>query len=249
VTGMRRPAIQTIPGQGIRMSFMSSQRIRVNFDRNGPYIVQSAYLQDKSLRYYFRDTIGLDKDDVFTTKEVGKGTGLGLSVVHSIVQELSGNIEVQSSVGKGTVFEVILPVAEREVERVGAVLRRLPYGKGEQVVWVDDEKSLVTLGCHLLEGLNYRPHGFVEPLECLAAIQNQPEFYSLLVTDFNMPVMNGLQLAEKVHLINPDFPVILCSGYSEKVIVENVSSHGLDYFLAKPICKADLARAIHSALS
>lgn len=234
-------------------------RLQISIERVSFTLEQAQRLQLPSgdfVRLLIQDTgSGIQKEQLekifepfFTTKEVGKGTGLGLSVVHSIIQDLSGSIRVESSVGEGSLFEILLPITHQDSDQVEFVVDNLQYGQGEHVIWVDDEKTLVTLGCQILDSLNYKTHGFTDPLKCLEAIREQPNMFSLVISDFNMPKMNGLQLVEQIRGLNPGLPIILCSGYSETINCNNFREHGVNLFLMKPVRKFDIATAIRKVL-
>lgn len=234
-------------------------RLQISIERV-PFTLEQAQrlqlLPGDFVRVVVQDTgSGIQKEQLekifepfFTTKEVGKGTGLGLSVVHSIIQDLAGIIRVESSVGEGSLFEILLPITHKDSDQAEIVVDNLQYGQGEHVIWVDDEKTLVTLGCQILDSLNYKAHGFSDPRKCLAAIREQPKMFRLVISDFNMPKMNGLQLVEQIHNLNPGMPVILCSGYSESINCDNSRDHGVNLFLMKPVRKFDIATAISKVL-
>jgi hypothetical protein len=113
-------------------------------------------------------------DPFFTTKGVGYGTGLGLSLVHGIVADFAGGIDVMTQAGVGTTFTVWLPAAGETPRLVAEPAKELPYGKGETVMIVDDQPSLVALTEETLAALGYEPVGFDSRVAALQAFRAQP---------------------------------------------------------------------------
>lgn len=186
-------------------------------------------------------------DPYFTTKEVGKGTGLGLAVTHGIITNNSGGIKVNSQVGKGTVFEIFLPAIDRDTENATPVKKENHRGS-ESILIVDDELSLANLGKKRLERLGYRVEITTKPEEALTLIQLDPDKYDLVITDMTMPKMTGDKLTKEIITIRPSLPVILCTGYSEKINEERAKQIGVKKFILKPIQIQELAVAIRECL-
>jgi len=152
----------------------------------------------------------------FTTKPVGQGTGLGLAVVHGIVAAHGGAITVDSTQGRGSAFDVYLPLldAPEDTETVDPVAPQASVaGQGQHVLYVDDDEVMRVMVQHLLQRLGYRVSGFADPQAALTAIGEQPGAVDLVVTDHNMPGMSGLQLAAALAAVRADLPIILSSGY------------------------------------
>jgi PAS domain S-box-containing protein len=171
----------------------------------------------------------------FTTKEVGKGSGLGLSVVHGIVKSYHGEITVESSLGKGTVFNIFLPVTDQSnISQKEKEPSNLIMGD-EKILFVDDEKAIVKLVTRILEKAGFSVTGAVESSEALALFKKNPEKYDLLITDMTMPGMVGTELAQKIFEISPDIPVLMCSGYSEKLDKSKIEISNIKGYLDKPI--------------
>jgi PAS domain S-box-containing protein len=189
-------------------------------------------------------------DPYFTTKEVGKGCGMGLAVVHGIVESLGGEIGVESQPGQGAVFNIFLPaleeMAQTELGGDGGA-GSLPKGH-ERVLVVDDEVLIIDVLRERLEGLGYVVDGFAAPLKVLDAFQRRPEKYDLLITDMAMPKMTGEMLIAMVKQIRSDIPVILCTGYSERVDATNPEAVGADKILLKPIDRQELAVSVRQVL-
>ncbi len=186
-------------------------------------------------------------DPFFTTKEVGQGTGMGLSVVHGIVKDHGGDISVHSAPGKGTTVHVLFPVIEGMVESDKGLNEPTPRGT-ERILFVDDEKSIVFAAKHNLEDLNYTVITETDPMHALDIIREEPQKFDLLITDETMPMMTGDKLAKAVLAIRPEIPVILCTGYSERISEEKAQEIGISAFLMKPVVKHALAKTIRQVL-
>ena len=183
----------------------------------------------------------------FTTKEIGKGTGMGLSVVHGIVKSCHGKITVQSEAGKETVFQVLLPVIEAEIQLKVEEPGTLPTGT-ERILFVDDEPSLVKVARRILEGLGYEVETNTNPVEALALFRSGPHRFDLMITDMAMPQMSGQRLAKEILDIRPDMPIILCTGFSEKISEANVVELNIKAFVIKPFVTHNFALTIRKVL-
>jgi PAS domain S-box-containing protein len=139
-----------------------------------------------------RDIIDRIFDPFFTTKDVGTGTGLGLSLVHGIVTDLGGAIDVASVPGQGSEFTVYLPRSGDAVESDEGEAAAMPRGDGERVLIVDDEEPLATLATRTLEELGYVPTGFTSSTAALAAFRADPARFDAVITDERMPGADGL---------------------------------------------------------
>ena len=189
-------------------------------------------------------------DPYFTTKEVGKGTGLGLAIVHGIVEDYGGKVTVASEPGKGSVFEVYLPCMSptsepMELEKTD----HLPRGARERILLVDDETAIAESVKGILEWLGYEVDGRVSSREALDLFRKRSADYDLVITDMTMPQMNGDELAREILKICPDLPVILCTGFSERVSATKAKAMGIKEFLLKPLAIGDLARAVRRCLA
>jgi PAS domain S-box-containing protein len=187
-------------------------------------------------------------DPYFTTKEQGKGTGLGLAVVYGIVKAHGGDIKVFSEAGKGTTFSVFLPLMETTSETVQVeIVENKAFGN-ERVLLVDDETSIVELEKQILERFGYRVTSRVNSLEALKAFKAKSSSFDLVVTDMNMPYLTGAQLAEELLTVKPDIPIILCTGFSERIDEEKAEALGIKGYLMKPIVVSEFARKVRNVL-
>src|SRR5882672_6810168 len=183
-------------------------------------------------------------DPFFTTKAVGEGTGLGLSLVHGIVTDLGGAIDVKTAAGHGTSFEIWLPLAGEAGKPAVATARQLPLGHGETVMIVDDEPMLVALAEEMLAELGYEPVGFGSSNAALQAFRVEPRRFDLVLTDEAMPDLVGIELAREVRRIRPDVPVILMSGHGGVRLANRAAEIGVNEVLHKPLQRGDLAESI-----
>jgi signal transduction histidine kinase/CheY-like chemotaxis protein len=187
-------------------------------------------------------------DPYFTTKEPGRGTGLGLSVVLGIVRQYQGEITVNTDLGQGTAFHIYLPlVSDPDKQAVTETKDPLPTGD-EHILLVDDESVIVGLQQQALERLGYRITGFSVSREALAAFKKNPKQFDLVLADMSMPGMNGEQLAQEMVRIRPDIPVIICTGFSERLNRDIAADLGIKGLLLKPVILSDLARVVRRVL-
>ena len=186
-------------------------------------------------------------DPYFTTKEVGKGTGMGLAVIHGIVKEHNGMITVESELGKGTTFNTFFPAVEKEVILETETDEELPTGN-ERILFIDDEESLVKIGHQRLERLGYKVEATTSPIEALDLFRSKPDQYDLVITDLTMPKMTGDKLVKEILNMRPDIPIILCTGFNEKIDEKKAKAIGAADYIEKPIDKHDFAFKVWKVL-
>jgi len=185
----------------------------------------------------------------FTTKEPEEGTGLGLAMVHGIVKSHEGIIKVYSEPGKGTTFHMLFPLVDTETADKEEVSSHLPVGKGESILFVDDEKSLVDIGRQILKRLGYNVVATNGSLKALEYFREGAEKFDIVVTDYTMPDMTGIELAEEFKRIRPDIPVILCTGFYDKINRKKLLERVIDDFILKPVTIKNLAESIKRLLN
>jgi PAS domain S-box-containing protein len=210
------------------------------------------------LRLEVSDTgCGIDpaiKDKIFepyfTTKPQGEGTGMGLAVVHGIVKSHNGHISVYSEPGKGTSFHVYLPVTESEAASVPeSPLPEVPVGHGERILFIDDEEQIIRIAQSMLTSNGYQVTACSSGVQALEEFRRQPDQFDLVITDMTMPHMTGIDLARNILAVNPDMPIILCTGQSELINRETALDMGCCAYLNKPILKQTLLQAVQKALA
>ena len=180
----------------------------------------------------------------FTTKPVGKGTGLGLATVYGIVHQHRGWIEVDSAVGKGTTFRVLLPLCAESQQAMNSVELETPGGS-ETILLVEDDKNLRTVAKATLTRLGYSVREASTGPEAVLVAKELGMGFDLMLTDMVMPGgMNGLELAEELRKMKPDFGVVVTSGYSTILLDQIGEPSALIKFLPKPYTLAALARTL-----
>jgi len=182
----------------------------------------------------------------FTTKQVGEGTGLGLAVVYSIVQAHEATIEVESTPGQGSAFHIYFPAAEAHVpaDTAQATDAAAIDGNGRHILYVDDEEGIILLMQRLLERQGYRVSAYTDPREALAAARANAGQFDLVVTDYNMPHMSGLELAQALREIRADLPVVLTSGYLTDELRAKAPAAGIRELIHKPNTVDELCAAV-----
>jgi hypothetical protein len=184
----------------------------------------------------------------FTTKEAGKGTGLGLSTVYGLARQAGGCVEVTSELGNGTVFNLWLPKAEGQpAARVETPRPDAPAGTGECVLVVEDEETVRTLTCRILERGGYRVLRSASPAEALRMLETLEEPIDLLLTDVVLPGMNGRELARRVLAARPGIKVIYMSGYAHNALSDRGVRAGA-ILVNKPFTAEGLRRVVRGVL-
>jgi len=188
-------------------------------------------------------------DPFFTTREVGKGTGLGLSTVFGIVQEHDGGITVSSQPGKGTTFEVFLPLAKGPIEKPTEIRGSVQDHAGsENILFVDDEKSIRNSVRSCLERAGYNVTAVARGQEALDIFAKNLGRFDLVVTDLTMPNMTGEQLSHELMRLRPGTPVILCTGHGTAISRERSDAVGITAVLHKPLTPTDLLQVVRNVL-
>jgi signal transduction histidine kinase len=185
----------------------------------------------------------------FTTRAAQSGTGLGLAVVFGVVVEFGGAIDVSSQPGQGARFTLYLPECKEGLDRPAPEADPAPGGSGQRLLVVDDEAELVALAVEMLKGLGYEPVGFVDSSAALQVLRDNPTQFSALITDEVMPQLSGTQLTQALREFAQQLPVLLVSGYGGAQLAQRAAAAGVTRLLAKPLQRADLARALAQVLS
>jgi signal transduction histidine kinase/ActR/RegA family two-component response regulator len=184
----------------------------------------------------------------YTTKEQGKGTGLGLSVIHGIIKNHGGDISVHSQPGIGSTFSVYLPVIDDITVEIEPLMTAGATNGNEHILLIDDEEQIIDIERRILENLGYEVTPKTDSEEALAEFSARPDRFDLVITDMTMPKITGDRLARRLMDINPQIPVILCTGFNEAITEEKALAMGIDKFVMKPIVKNELANAIRTVL-
>lgn len=182
----------------------------------------------------------------FSTKAPGKGSGLGLAVVHGIVESCGGNITVESSPGAGSTFTVLFPEHTGEVEPQAAGAPSSTPGRGERILFIDDDPTLVTLGERFLTMLGYSVAAFSNPVEAINRLKAEP--FKLIISDLTMPYRNGLEVAHECLSVRPNTPVLIATGYNPAFNSDDLRRQGITAIILKPYTMQSLSEAVSKAL-
>ena len=186
----------------------------------------------------------------FTTKPVDKGTGLGLSTVHGVVTGHRGAMIVDSTIGKGTTFEILFPMTEDFEETEAKNIEKFAAGEGGNILVVEDQPEVSGMMYNMLTRQGFDVTCCATGLEALESIRESLEDYDVVITDHNMPVMTGLELICQAHEDFPDLPFILVSGYSQQRLQELMEEHpAIKAILRKPVSAKALGQKINAVIA
>ncbi|WP_457573824.1 ATP-binding protein [Desulfolithobacter sp.] len=203
------------------------------------------------------DGVGMDEatmakifEPYFTTKDMDKGTGLGLAIVHGTVKSWKGTIQVDSTVGEGTTFRIYLPMVPDPVEKEAGGKETEPTGQSRtaRIMLVDDEETICKLMSMYLSELGHEVLSFTDPGKAMALLREDPEAWNMLILDVTMPDMPGDRFAAQALKLRPDLPIILCTGYSNRVDARMAKKLGVAAFIRKPVRMSILARTVGDIL-
>jgi signal transduction histidine kinase/ActR/RegA family two-component response regulator len=227
-------------------------RVDSSLQRRSPELRAGSYV-----RLSVRDTgTGIQPDAMsrlfepfFTTKQ--QGSGLGLAIVHGIVRSHGGAILVDSVPGHGSTFHVYLPASVKAVAPAfgPSAQRYAAEGHGERIMFIDDEPVLVKLARESLRRVGYQVEGFEKPEDALAAFRANPNRYDLVMTDYNMPHMSGIELAQHLARLRPGVTIALITGYLRPEELERAHSSGIREIILKPIGVAELGPVVARLLA
>ena len=197
-----------------------------------------------------QDILGKIFDPFFTTKPLGKGTGLGLSTAIGIIKSHEGFLNVRSELGKGTTFEVFLPVAS---EAAGSIAVKkespLPAGHGELILVVDDEREVRTMTAAVLTQYGYNVLTAADGAEAVSIYAQRSTEIRVVLTDIMMPVVDGVALCRVLRKMNPEICLIVATGYADESRTLELPSLNVREVLSKPFSTATLLAAIDKAIA
>ncbi len=186
----------------------------------------------------------------FTTKKKGKGTGLGLAIVAGIVKNHGGGIHLESKKGEGTIFDIYFPAYEGEAEiDSGQIVQNDIETTPAKILFVDDEIAIVKLHEKHLRKKGYQVESTSSSIEALEWIQKEPDRFDLVITDLTMPKMTGIELAKRTLQVQPKLPIIMCTGYTEKLTPDDIKYAGIKELMFKPVIMSDLIKTIEKCLN
>jgi len=184
----------------------------------------------------------------FTTRGRGRGGGLGLAMVHAITRNHEGHVRVESAPGRGSTFEIWLPAVSGEVAPQTPTPVPSVLGRGERVLFVDDEPVIGRLAARELERAGYRPTIFDDPTRALATFRGASADFDALVSDVSMPRLSGFELAREVRRLRPDIPLVVISGGLWDRDAPEAQGLDIGEFLLKPKALRELPTTLRRLL-
>jgi PAS domain S-box-containing protein len=186
----------------------------------------------------------------FSTKALGRGTGLGLSVVHGIVASHHGHVSVRSRPGGGTTFDLYFPVTDlpQAEPTLPAEPDEAAAGQGQRVLYIDDDEVMLLMVDHLLEHLGYRATCLSDPVAAIEAVRANPLGFDVVVTDYNMPAMTGLDVARALRDIAAQLPVLITSGYISDELIRTAGELGVVQLMRKENTLEEIGGLLSSVL-
>jgi CheY-like chemotaxis protein len=184
----------------------------------------------------------------FTTKPVGAGSGLGLAVVHGIGVSLGGAVTLESAPGRGTTVSVWLP----RLDVAAAATRTAapaPDGGNGRILLVDDDPPVARALSRMLESLGYEVTIAGDGATALARFRAEPDRFDAVITDQTLPGMRGDELTTALLEVRPGLPIVICTGFSERLDDEAARALGARALLMKPLDRAQLGEAVRAAIA
>ena len=171
-----------------------------------------------------------------------------MAVVHGIIKDYGGDITIYSEIGKGTKFQIFLPLINKKEKVIDNITTTaLPAGN-ERILFVDDEAGLCKVSKQIIERLGYKVDAQTSPEEALDKFKQAAKLYDLVITDKTMPHFTGFDLAREIRNIRSDIPIILCTGFNNQADLSMAQEIGIKEIILKPIDKQQIAEAIRKVL-
>jgi PAS domain S-box-containing protein len=212
----------------------------------GPYVMLEVRDSGAGMR---PETMRRAFEPFFTTKAPGEGTGLGLAMVHGIMHEHRGAVQLESELGVGTVVRCLFPATDDAKGDAASIAEAgPPLGHGELVLLVDDEPALLAIGRRRLEALGYEVCTAASPAEAITLLDGTGIEPALLITDYSMPGMSGLELGTAVGRLRPHLPVVLLTEFISDISDDVLRAANVQHVLRKPLTVVELADACARAL-
>ena len=238
-------AFQAMPDGGILEVRLTEKEVAIDNDPPERYVNITVRDTGCGIDPVIRDRIF---EPYFTTKGPDKGTGMGLAIVYGIVKDAGGYIDVKSEPGKGTTFNIYLPLIEQKNAVTETVTEEGLKGGNECILVVDDEEMIALMLREMLEALGYSVSHRTSSVEALNLFKAKSDSFDLVITDMTMPNMNGLELISKIKKIRPDIPVFICTGFSEQLTDEEAEALGIAMTIMKPVSLERLDSAVRDVL-
>ncbi len=245
-------AAHAMPEGGVIEIALESQYLRDSVARSHPGLHEGPYalltVRDTGSGMP-REVLQRAFEPFFTTKGKGVGTGLGLSMVHSIVKAHEGAVELTSVPGMGTTVTCFFPALGLTPAEERAAAGEPPLGEGERVLLVEDELSLASMNARRLAELGYQVTAETDPELALERVRAHPDGFDLVITDYLMPRLLGVDLAREIRAVRPDLPVMLLTGFIENLSAEAIGAACVRRVLKKPVTLRELAVAVREVLA
>ena len=231
---------------GLRNVYAHDSMVRTHAGlREGHYIVLSVQDTGSGIDPAHRARVF---EPFFTTKPVGSGTGLGLAMVHAIMQDHQGVVILESEPDRGTEVRCFFPMLEVETIAGPTVRVGEQEGRGERILLIDDEPSLARVGARRLVALNYEVSEHTDARKALEYFRAHANELDLVVTDYTMPFITGLDLARELIRIRADIPIILLTGFVDEMDEQRMRESGIRKVLRKPVTIEELGDAVRRVL-
>ncbi|BCJ96011.1 hypothetical protein acsn021_35800 [Anaerocolumna cellulosilytica] len=187
----------------------------------------------------------------FTTKMPGEGTGLGLPVVHRLVSKMKGVITVESELGQGTTFTITFPIVAVSEGQENSKGTKQEYiiARNRRVMILDDKKEIVKSIARGLEKINWTTEGYTNPVKAYAHLKENSEKIDILLTDYSMPIINGLELSTVIKKLNPNIRIIVMTGYLEKDLETYIEKGIIDAYVIKPVSVKEIVETANKLYS
>jgi two-component system cell cycle sensor histidine kinase/response regulator CckA len=196
-----------------------------------------------------KDVLARVFEPFFTTKPKGHGTGLGLATVYGIINQASGRVRIYSESGMGTILTALLPATGQDLAIAPVPPAQPQQGHGETVLVVEDEPAMREVSRRILARNGYRVVAAASGPDALRTLASELEHIDVLLTDVIMPQMQGRELADKIHVLQPDARVVFMSGYTEGLLgQQGVLEPGV-HLIEKPFSETTLLNRLHEILS
>jgi signal transduction histidine kinase len=188
-------------------------------------------------------------DPQHLTNGRNEGAGMGLNIVHEIIRSYKGMTCISSDPDKGTTIDVYLPLMDTQSDSISEISAEtdIPLGT-ETILLVDDEEDVLEMMHSMLERLGYQVISTLNSIEAIEAFQKASKSFDLVITDQTMPKMTGMELIKELRLIQSDIPIILCTGFNEKITEENTRHLEIGALIGKPVRIGEIAGKIREVL-
>ena len=187
----------------------------------------------------------------FTTKRVGRGTGLGLAVVHGVMESHGGTVTVNTVVGQGSTFHLYLPRVDEDSAPAPLQMAHAepPPGAGQRVLYIDDDEVMLLMVQSLLQRLGYEPTCMVDARAAVALVERDPNCVDLVVTDYNMPTLSGIDVARRLAECRADLPVVISSGFISEELRAAAARLRVRALMQKEHTFEELGAVLHTILA